>query len=263
MNYYRAQIQYAGTEYAGFQWQSGLKTVQSELNEALLKLIEGKITTKGASRTDTGVHALDQIVKITSENPINCLSTLPLLNATLPHSIRCLGLNECAGSFQPGTLAVSKEYRYFFTNKKQVSTGESQFIANIANQLDEQSMQNCIEMLKGVHDFVNFCSAGSNVKSTVRTIHSCELKKSNPHDLFSKHEIFKIPVSLTECYEFRIEANGFIKQMIRHLISSLWMVGSGKLSVEDFRNLLNGPKHEKQLWKVAPANGLYLFKINY
>lgn len=263
MNYYKAQVQYAGTDYAGFQWQNNLKTVQSEFNEALSKLLEGKFTTKGASRTDTGVHALDQVIKITSENIIESSSFLPKLNAALPASIRCLHLEACHGKFQPGTEAVSKEYRYFFTNKTQVSKEESQFIANISNPLNEQVMLKCMEQLQGIHDFVNFYSTGSNVKSSIRTVHSCHLKQVNPHDIFTGNSLFPIPSHLDQCYELRIEADGFIKQMIRHIVSGLWMVGSGKLSVEDFRILLNGPKKEKQLWKVASPNGLYLFKINY
>lgn len=263
MNYYKAQVQYAGTGYAGFQWQNNLNTIQGEFNEALSKVLEGKFTTKGASRTDTGVHALDQIIKITSVNAFESSYLLPQLNAALPASIRCLKLEACSGEFQPGTDALSKEYRYLFTNKTQISKVESQFIANISNPLEYQAMLKCVEMLKGTHDFANFCSTGSNVKSTIRTVHLSQLNKVNPHETISSNSLFPIPSSLNQCYELRIEANGFLKQMIRHIISGLWMVGSGKLSVEDFTTLLKGPKKEKQLWKVAPPNGLYLFKINY
>ena len=263
VNYYKAQVQYAGTGYAGFQWQNNLKTIQGEFNQALSKVLEGKFTTKGASRTDTGVHALDQIIKITSVNAFESSYLLPQLKAALPASIRCLKLEACSGEFQPGTDAFSKEYRYLFTNKTQISKGESQFIANISNPLEYQAMLECVEMLKGTHDFANFCSTGSNVKSTIRTIHLGQLNTVNPHETIPSNSLFPIPTHLDQCYELRIEANGFLKQMIRHIISGLWMVGSGKLSVEDFTALLKGPKIEKQLWKVASPNGLYLFKINY
>ena len=124
-------------------------------------------------------------------------------------------------------------------------------------------MNICIRALKGKHDFSNFYSSGSNVKSTVREISFCELCEINPHEIFAGSELFKLPVELRSCYQLRIEANGFLKQMIRHIVSALWMVGSGKITAEEFLSFLEGPKSEKQLWKVAPPNGLYLYRINY
>ena len=109
----------------------------------------------------------------------------------------------------------------------------------------------------------NFCSAGSNVKSTVRSITLCELTEINPHSIFDHDDFFKLPAELTNCYQLRIEGDGFLKQMIRHLVSALWMVGSGKLSREEFLFQLKGPKRDKRIWKVASPSGLYLFDIKY
>lgn len=263
MFYYKATIQYAGTNYAGFQWQNGLVTVQSELNRALSELIEGKVTTRGASRTDTGVHSFEQVIKITSEISIDQSSFVKSLNEHLPQDIRCLNIALCSGEFIPGVEATSKEYRYFFTNKTQVTDDEREFVANIANKLDIEAMKVCVRALIGKHDFCNFYSAGSNVKSTIREIYHCELTQINPHEVLLHSDLFQFPTSLASCYQLRIEANGFLKQMIRHIVSSLWMVGSGKLTTNEFMNILNGPKSEKQLWKVAPPNGLFLYRINY
>jgi len=256
-------IQYEGTNYAGFQWQNGIQTIQSELNNALSKLIIEKITTMAASRTDTGVHALEQIVKISSSSPIDCSSFLNEFNKVLPPQIRCINVEPCAGLFRPAAEATSKEYLYFFTNKTQVSKGDRQFIANISNTLDIEAMMNCTRALVGMHDFCNFYSRGSNVKSTVRNILVCELSVINPHEIFSDFKLFQIPKDLCTCYLLRIEANGFLKQMIRHIVSALWMVGSKKIATDDFLTLLNGPRDTKQRWKVAPANGLFLSRINY
>lgn len=263
MYYYKTTIQYQGTNYAGFQWQNGIQTVQSEFNSAISQLIGGKITTTAASRTDTGVHAMEQIVKVSSSSPIDCSSFLEAFNQVLPRDIRCLAIETCHGLFRPAAEAISKEYRYFFTNKTQVSKEDCQFIANISNELDLEAMKICVRALAGKHDFCNFYSSGSNVKSTIRDISFCELSVINPHDVFSGMDLFPIPKTLGSCYELRIEANGFLKQMIRHIVSALWMVGSGKISPDDFLTLLNGPKNEKQLWKVASPNGLFLYRINY
>jgi len=263
MYYYKTTIQYEGTNYAGFQWQNGTNTVQSEFNSAVSKLIDGKFTTMASSRTDTGVHAMEQIVKISSTNPIDISSFLESFNKVLPSQIKCTIIESCEGLFRPSAEATSKEYRYFFTNKTQVSKEETQFIANISNKLDLDAIHFCVRALIGKHDFCNFYSSGSNVKSTIRDIFSCELSLINPHDIFSELELFNIPKNISSCYELKIEANGFLKQMIRHIVSALWMVGSGKLSTDDFINILNGPKNTKQLWKVASPNGLFLYQIKY
>ncbi|MGZ3790119.1 MAG: tRNA pseudouridine(38-40) synthase TruA [Bacteriovorax sp.] len=263
MHYYKTTIQYEGTNYAGFQWQNGIQTVQSEFNRAISKLVDGKITTIAASRTDSGVHAMEQVVKISSSNPINFSSFLEAFNKALPPQIRCIDVESCHGLFRPAAEAISKEYRYFFTNKTQVPKEERQFIANISNKLNLDAMMMCARALVGRHDFCNFYSSGSNVKSTVRNISFCKLSVIDPHEIFSGSDLFQIPKTLCSCYELRIEANGFLKQMIRHIVSALWMVGSGKISSDEFFALLNGPKNEKQIWKVASPNGLFLYRINY
>ncbi|HAZ12975.1 MAG: tRNA pseudouridine(38-40) synthase TruA [Bdellovibrionales bacterium GWA2_49_15] len=263
MYYYKTKIQYEGTNYAGFQWQNGIQTVQGEFNSALSKLIDGKFTTMGASRTDTGVHALDQVVKISCENPINFSSFLEIFNKELSSQVRCIDIEPCEGIFRPATEAISKEYRYFFTNKTQVSKEDGQFIANISHNLNLEAMTKCTRAFVGTHDFCNFYSSGSNVKSTVRNISFCELSTVDPHELFSDFELFRIPKVVRHCYQLKIEANGFLKQMIRHIVSALWMVGSGKISTEEFFTLLDGPKKAKQLWKVASPNGLFLYRINW
>lgn len=263
MFYYRATIQYAGTNYAGFQWQNGLVTVQSEINRVLAELIPGKVTTRGASRTDTGVHAFEQVVKISSENEVGYESFVNDFNKLLPDDIKCIDIESCVGTFKPGVEAISKEYRYFFTNKTQVANEDRKYIANISNELNIEAIKTCVQLLIGKHDFCNFYSAGSNVKSTVRTVSYSELTIVNPHEIFCAHNLFQIPANTSVCYQLKIEADGFLKQMIRHIVSALWMVGSGKLSIDDFLKLLNGPKSKKQQWKVAPPNGLFLYRIKY
>lgn len=263
MFYYKATIQYEGTNYAGFQWQNELKTVQGEINTALFLILKCKVTTIAASRTDTGVHALEQIVKISSEQEINLNHFLKTFNDHLPLDIRCLNIDSTQWNFKPIIGTTSKEYRYFFTNHLKVSLEDQKLIANISNPLNIDSINVCLKAILGTHDFCNFYSSGSNVKSSVRTILECELVEINPHDFFNYPTLFLIPDHLKHCYQIKIVANGFLKQMIRHLVSALWMVGSGKLSVEMFLNLLESTKVEKRYWKVAAPNGLYLCKISY
>ena len=259
--YYKAVIQYDGTDYCGFQWQKDIPTIQNDLNLAIQKIVPGKITTMGASRTDTGVHAMDQVVKFTSENAINIDSNY--FNQHLPSQIRCLSFEPCSGEFKPANDPISKEYRYFFSNKKNTEIKDQKFIANNPFELNIDSMKACLKLIPGTHNFQNFCSTGSNVKSTEREIILCELEEVNPNEIFGTSALFKVPSDLETCYQLRIVGNGFLKQMVRHIVSGLWMVGNHRITVEDFGKILNGPKKKQRLWKVAPAQGLFLYKINY
>jgi tRNA pseudouridine38-40 synthase len=216
----------------------------------------------GASRTDTGVHAIEQVIKISSEHQIECESFVIKLNKTLPSQIRCMSVVSCQGSFRPNG-GVSKEYRYLFTNKLQSSCVEQMFIANNPYSLDLELMKKCAQKIIGKHDFRNFCSAGSNVKTTIRKISACEINEVNPHTVLPQSDLFLLPHDLIHCYQLRIEGTGFLKQMVRHLMSAIWLVGRGKLSSDEFLLLLNGSEKPKRLWKVASPRGLYLYRFNH
>ncbi len=263
MYYYRSRVQYDGTGYFGFQWQKDLPTIQNDFNLALGKLVDGKFTTMGASRTDTGVHALEQYVKITSDVEIDCSSILQKLNQVLPSQIRCLEISPSDRSYKPTNDCLSKEYRYLFTNTIGDNHAERKFVANNPYPLNIEAMRTCIAALVGEHDFHNFVSMGSNVKTTIREIYSCELTEVDPRIVLSHSEVFPLPDNLVKCYQLRVEGNGFLKQMLRHLMTALWKVGNGRLSVDEFMLLLNGPRRSKTLWKVANPKGLFLYRIKY
>ncbi len=263
MHYYRATIQYDGTDYSGFQWQKGARTVQADINQALQEISTGKFSTAGASRTDAGVHAVEQVLKFTTEHALDAATACERLNRALPSQIRCLDLLPCQGDFNPILGTRSKEYRYLFTNDTRVADEDRRFISNIANKLDLAPMAVCARMILGRHDFCNFVSTGSNVRTTIREVRVCELSEVDPHSLIPGSTLFRFPPTLGRCYQLKIEADGFLKQMIRHLVSALWLVGSGRLTPEQFAVLLNGPKVGKQMWKVAPPRGLYLYRIRY
>lgn len=265
MFYYKAVISYDGTQYCGFQWQKDIPTVQDTINQAIATLVSVKFSTLGASRTDTGVHARHQVVKITLSEYWKPSLLLHQLNQVLPSDIILRSLEECDGSFKVAADHRTKEYRYFFTNEKFLSPDKLRFCSNFSRPLDFQSIQTCLEKIKGVHDFATFSSQGSNVKSSVREIFACDLSIVNPHELFSESQLFNFPSDLRHCYQLRFVGNGFLKQMIRHLVSSLWLVGSGKLSTQDFEMLLMQGRvpNAKRLWRVAPANGLFLYEISY
>lgn len=259
MNYYKAIIQYDGSDRIGFQWQEGMPTIQGDLNESLQKILAGKVTTRSASRTDKGVHAFGQVVKISAEDstPLN----VARLNEVLPSHIRCLELEPCAGDFIPSVDQTSKEYRYVFTNTPGASGQDQRYIAQTPFTLNFEAIQACVQMLKGKNDFKNFWSIGGLSNTTIREILECDLTMIDPRELF-KDTLFSAG-EVTSCWQFRIVGKGFLKHMVRHLVGSLWMVGNGRLTVNDFSNLLHGPLQEARPWKKADPRGLYLLKVSY
>lgn len=254
MNYYKTIIQYDGSDHLGFQFQEGMPTIQGELNLALQKILQGKFTTRAASRTDKGVHAFGQVIKISAEDP----STLDaaLLNAALPPFIKCLDISPCEGQFIPSIDQFSKEYRYLFTD-----TPDQPYIAQSPLTLNIGDIQTCVAMLKGTNDFRNFWSIGGIANTTLREILECDLTMIDPQELF-RDTLFTAE-ELPCCWQFRIVGKGFLKHMVRHLVGALWMVGQGTLSVEEFSQFLHGELRPQRPWKKADPRGLYLLKVNY
>ncbi len=259
MKYYKTILQYIGTDRMGFQYQIGMPTIQGDLNLSLQSILNGKVTTRAASRTDKGVHAFAQVVKISAEDP----SSLDAhrLNTVLPSHIRCLDLSPCKGDFIPSVDQISKEYRYLFTNTSGVSGKDQRFIAQTPFNLNMDNIQICVGMLKGINDFKNFWSIGWLSNTTLREIYECELSMINPQELF-RNTLFSAD-ELTSCWQFRIIGKGFLKHMVRHIVGALWMVGNGRLTVKDFSELLHGEQKEQRPWKKADPRGLYLMKVSY
>ncbi|MFP5458006.1 MAG: tRNA pseudouridine synthase A [Bacteriovoracia bacterium] len=258
MTHYQAIMQYDGTGRAGFMAQQGMLTIQGELNQALEKILAPGFSTRAASRTDKGVHALAQVVKLSLAVPAQL--TTELFNSILPPHIRCHAVAPCAPDFIPSMDQHSKEYRYFFTTTPD-DGHDPRYIASPPAPLDLTAVQACVALLTGTHDFKNFWSIGGTANTTIREVFSCELSLINPQEFFA-NTLFSAGEA-SSCWQFRIEGRGFMKHMVRHLVGALWSVGTGKLSVSEFEQLLTGPQKEQRPWRKADPQGLYLVKVRY
>ncbi len=119
MNYYQISISYKGTDYFGWQIQPNEKTIQGEIHKALKTITKSdSFRTVGSGRTDAGVHALDQVCKISMELKIEPESLIKALNSNLPEDIRVFKAKNCSATFKPTSDAIEKEYIYLFTNQK-------------------------------------------------------------------------------------------------------------------------------------------------
>lgn len=246
-------LEFNGANFLGWQIQKDFHpTVQESLNKALKKVYKEDITTVGSGRTDSGVHAKELIAVYTPPFEINYPSIVKALNTHLPDTIRVKEAKYVKDSFRPTYDAVSREYRYYFSNKKDPSAFFVDQISNISYNLDEEAMKKACEVFIGKHDFLSFHCVGSNPNSTVREIFECSLHKE-PEALGG---------ILPSVYCLRVVGNGFLKQMVRLIMGSVWSVGRGKLLIQDIKRELEMPTG-KHLAPVAPPNGLYKYSTEY
>ncbi len=251
--YYAITLSYNGSGHYGWQIQNNApeKTIQQELNCALKKICKSEdIRTIGSGRTDAGVHALGQVVKLSIPLKIRTDSLMAAINSMLPKEIRVIKAESCLEDFHPIFHAKSKTYDYLFASE--VNAFDHHFIAPFPYLFDIELMNKACKLFEGEHDFCAFYCVGTPVKSTIRTIFSCEL-------IVEKHQTF---VGTKEYYRFRVTGSGFMKQMVRLMVGTLWNVGRGKITLEQLNESLRGGDPTK-LAAVAPPEGLYLVEVIY
>ncbi len=258
MNYYRITLQYDGTNYHGWQIQPDVDTVQGNLNRALYKICktESGIRSMGSGRTDAGVHALAQVVKIDIPLDLEIQAIARALNANMPSDIRCVDCQKTSDKFMPTVDAKWKEYVYLFSNNKSSNCFQDRFCPNYPHPLDFELMQQAVKILIGSHDFCNYFCVGTEVNSTEREIFSAAIEIEESTDLF-------IGQMIPRHYKFVIRGEGFLKQMVRLIMGAIWNVGRKKVTIQQFQDSLSAPMIDHKLGATAPASGLFLSKVSY
>jgi len=251
VHYFRITIQYKGTRFLGWQIQPEGLTVQGEINKALKILSKSdEVSSIGSGRTDSGVHALGQVVKVGLGVNLSPEVLVRALNGNLPDDIRVIDAEVSNRDFLPTNHAISKEYHYRFTSNRMFTAFQNEFIYNHHFELDVELMRQTCRVLIGKHDFTNYYTEGTPVNSTIREIFECEILEIPAESIFPSH------------YVFRIVGSGFLKQMVRLIMGAIWNVGRGKISVNDFQKSLSSTKIQR-LGAVAPPEGLYMVRVNY
>lgn len=253
--FYRATLAYKGTRYLGWQIQPTGATVQGTLNRALETIAKSpEVRSIGSGRTDTGVHALGQIVRMEMPFEIDPQGLMRGLNSHLPDDIRVLECSASHADFHPTFGAESKYYSYFFQLHDDVDPFLHDLVATYSFPFDEKKAQDACARFVGTHDFLNFYTEGTEVSSSVRTVFSCELVKHAPGTgPVLSHRSF---------YEIRVHGNGFLKQMVRLMVGSIWNVARGKIDAGLISDSLTGEK-KPRIAAVAPPEGLYLMRVIY
>ena len=249
MTTFKVLLEYDGTRYSGWQDQKNARTVMGELKKAAREVLGGTVEMQGAGRTDAGVHALGQVMHMKVASQVRHTPDIirRRLNDLLPADIVILDIERMERSFHARHDAHSRIYIYQISTRKQAFM--KKYVWWIKDALDVEAMKRASAALVGRHDFVCFRAADSSKpgESTIVEVENVEIETEE------------------EIILFRIEASHFLWRMVRRIVGLLVKVGTGEVSQNDFRKLLEGrcdAKLDVAAW-TAPASGLFLERVQY
>jgi tRNA pseudouridine38-40 synthase len=238
-------LEYDGTEFHGFQRQPRLRTVQGVLEERLSRVLGEPIKVIGAGRTDAGVHALGQVANFRTTRPVPIERMAQVVNAALPADVKVQSCEEVEQSFHARRCARSRTYRYTVVERAAPSPLLGRYAQLVAGRLSVARMQEAARPLLGRHDFRAFQGSGSPASSTERTLMRLECRRSG------------------ERIEIIAEADRFLYQMVRLLVSGLLAVGRGELEPGALAEALESGERPAAGRTPAPACGLCLLQVSY
>lgn len=251
-------LAYDGSAYVGWQRQANGPSIQAALESAVTDIEGGPATVVGAGRTDAGVHALGQVASVRLTNPIATDALGRALNAALPRDIRVVAAEEAHASFHARFDAVAKVYRYRLLHGSVASPFESRHGWFVGGALDLDRMVEGAGALIGEHDFAAFQATGSDVVTTVRTVHALTVRRSSGEDVpgsIGWHE--KQPLSVVE-----IRGSGFLRHMVRIIVGTLVEVGLGRRPAAAVGEALRS-RARAAAGPTAPSHGLFLVRVEY
>lgn len=251
----RLTIQYDGTGYSGWQIQENEPTIQGEMEKALFTVTGEQIRIMGASRTDAGVHALEQVAGFETASTLENDVITRALNANLPHDIRVINACECPDDFHPRYSARHKIYSYLISHTSAYSVFLRRYSWNLPYTLKYDDMKEAAGFLLGTHDYSSFRASGCSSKNPVRSIESIDITVLSSVDFISFH--FDGPA-----IKISIRARSFLRHMVRNIIGTLVETGRGKISPLKIKEILTS-KDRCLAGQTAPACGLFLEKIDY
>jgi tRNA pseudouridine38-40 synthase len=238
-------IAYDGTGFHGWQVQPGTRTVQGEIESVLSLMTTEQTRLHGAGRTDAGVHALGQVAHFRTKSAINPADFLRGLNGLLPDDISVLSVEEVPRGFDARRTAVSRVYRYFIYEGDVPLPFTRRYAWHVRSPLDLVGMRRAAAHLVGTHDFASFAAAGGDDDVTVRDMHELS--------------VFRDPGGIVEIY---VEANAFLRHMVRNIAGTLVEVGRGKRDPDGILDLILA-KDRSAAGETAPACGLFLVEVKY
>lgn len=216
------------------------------MEEALSRLLAEPVRVRPSGRTDTGVHAREQVVDFADSGKRSLDVIVRGGNALLPQDIRILSAEEVPASFDARRHTKSKEYRYFLCITDVASPFFARYAWHIPEPVDLGAMREGLAHIVGRHDFSSFRGQGCTARTTVREIFRAGLEESGVPGL----------------YCVTVEGDGFLRHMVRAIVGTLVEIGRGKAPPDRVRDLL-GARDRKRAGPTAPPHGLFLWEVSY
>jgi len=238
-------IEYDGSSYHGWQRQKNRKTIQGEIEKAIMTITGKKIALTGSGRTDAGVHAFGQVANFYCDTEISPEVFQRGLNSLMPKDIIIKECNTVNEKFHARYDAKTKTYQYRILNRTTPAAICRQYAWFIKKKLDLDAMQSAILHIIGTNDFKAFEGAGSPRSSTKRRVINTGLQQKEKEYLI-----------------FEIEADGFLRFMVRNIVGTLLDVGLCKITPNDFKKILLS-KDRNLAGVTAPPHGLFLMNVKY
>ena len=240
---YFITLSYDGTRYHGWQIQPNGNSVQEELQKALTTLLRRPTDVVGAGRTDAGVHARRMVAHFDSDAAVDCAQLAYKLNRFLPRDISVSGVEPVADGMHARFSATSRTYHYY------IHTFKDPFLraysCEIHYPLDFDMMNEAAAVLMEYDDFGAFCKSNSDVKTTLCRVTAARWHRLSPHSWY-----------------FEITANRFLRNMVRAVVGTLIEVGRHRLSVSDFRRVVEGGRRT-EAGESMPGHALFLEDVKY
>ncbi len=237
-------VAYDGTDFRGWQLQPKVRTVEGELNRALSGLLREEIQVTGASRTDSGVHALCNVAVFDTGSPIPPAKLSWALNQRLPEDVRVQDSCEVAADFHPRRCPSRKTYEYRILNSRFPLPTRRRYAHFTYVPLNVEKMRQAAAYLVGEHDFASFCAAASTAETSVRTIHGLSVEREGEEILI------------------RVCGSGFLYNMVRIIAGTLMEAGRGHIEPWQMADILNA-RDRQAAGPTAPACGLTLVKYEF
>jgi len=245
MNRYKIIIEYDGTNYVGWQGQKNQASIQETIETAIYNLSGEKVELFASGRTDTGVHALGQVAHFDLKKTFRPFQIMMGLNDHLMKSaIAILDCEKVDENFHSRFKAKMRHYRYDILNRRARAVLQANRVWQIPYELDVMAMEKAAKYLIGKHDFSSFRDAQCQSSSPIRTIENIIINKENNL------------ISIT------ISAKSFLQHMVRNIVGTLMLIGSGKIPAEKMKKILEA-KDRRKSGPNAPSCGLYLLRIDY
>jgi tRNA pseudouridine38-40 synthase len=245
MNKYLAVLTYDGTDFKGSQKQANFRTIQGSFEDALMSIHKEFIPTEFASRTDSGVHATNQVASFKSTKELSPDLWISSLNYYMPKDAKILKCIKLDQDLDVRRDALEREYVYKINFERNISPLENRYYEHVDYHIETKNLSKAYQLFVGIHDFLSFAG------------------RLAPSDINTKREIKHIShIKNEKSIEFRVIGKSFLYQQVRRMIGSFLLYMKGKITINQLSDMINNPK-KGSINLLPSSKGLYLSNIKY